>query len=112
MKTLTTKTHRSLSASLIFFVLLTFSCGVLDQNELQLINAIKQIRAMKIDQAIDTLHALLINKPHFKLAQLIYADLLESRAQAINHVGQPFNPNQEELTELLEEAQVRWKHFS
>ena len=83
MKTLINRTQRSLGALLLFFVLLSLSCGALaqvpvqqmDQSELQLIHAIKQIRAMKIDQAIDTLQSLIATKPRFKLAQLIYADL-------------------------------------
>ncbi len=79
--------------------------------EAVLIKALSQIRANQIDAAIEDLAYLVKIRPDFKLAQLIYADLLMARARPITDFGQPGFVAGQRLENLRAEARARWQHF-
>ncbi len=82
------------------------------KTETVLIKAISEIRANQIDAAIKDLEYLTKLHPDFKLAQLMYGDLLLARTRPITDFGQPGFLAGDRLEALREEAQARWKHFS
>ncbi len=74
-----------------------------------LIQALEKIRVGKIDAAIEDMEKLTNLKPDFKLAQLIYADLLLSKAQGITDFGNYYSVPFERIASLRQEARVRWQ---
>ena len=83
-----------------------------DQYELELIQAIKELKNLEIDSAITRLEDLIDKNPNFKLARLVYADLLQAKAGPLSSFGQYASEHQELLVSLQDEAKARWKHFS
>ena len=80
------------------------------QYERLLISALENISRNEMDQALAELEHLVRVEPNFKLAQLIYGDVLLSRSRPITDIGNiPALPN-EYIASLKEEARVRWKH--
>lgn len=79
--------------------------------ETVLIKVLSEIRANQVDAAINDLAYLVKLRPDFKLAQLIYADLLMARARPITDFGQPGFVAGERLEDLRAEALARWQHF-
>ncbi|MDH5425171.1 MAG: L,D-transpeptidase family protein [Gammaproteobacteria bacterium] len=77
--------------------------------EQQLINALTSIQSQQLEQAISQLQQLLKSKPDFKLAQLIYADVLLAKAQGLEKVGQLLKQNVL-LEGFLAEASKRWQN--
>lgn len=75
--------------------------------ELQLIDIFDDIRQGRIDSAQSAVEQLIEDKPNFRLAQLVYGDLLASRAG----VPVSFQSPGPEVELLLAEARQRWKHF-
>lgn len=82
------------------------------KTETVLIKAISEIRANQIDAAIKDLEYLTKLHPDFKLAQLMYGDLLLARTRPITDFGQPGFLAGDRLDALREEAQARWQHFN
>ena len=82
------------------------------KTETVLIKAISEIRANQIDAAIKDLEYLTKLHPDFKLAQLMYGDLLLARTRPITDFGQPGFLAGDRLEALREEAQARWQHFT
>lgn len=80
------------------------------QYETLLINALGKIRDNEIEKALDDLKLLVKAKPNFKLAQLIYADLLLARSRPITDFGHFSALPYDYVKSLREEAKVRWKH--
>ncbi len=81
-----------------------------NQYEKLLISALENISKNDMDQAIAELEHLVRVEPNFKLAQLIYGDLLLSRSRPITDFGNfPALPY-EYIASLKEEARVRWQH--
>lgn len=78
--------------------------------ETMLINALGNIRDNQVDQALADLKHLVKVKPDFKLAQLIYADLLLSRSRPITDFGNFSALPHEYISALREEARARWQH--
>ena len=80
------------------------------QYEGLLINALQNISENKIDNALSDLEHLVRIEPGFKLAQLIYADLLLARSRPITDFGNfpalPYNY----ISSLKDEAVARWQH--
>lgn len=75
-------------------------------------DVIDQVRSFRIDPAIATLETITDQYPNFKLAQLIYADLLMAKAHAINGIGPLMGHAEDELAGLLDEARKRWSHYA
>lgn len=80
-----------------------------DQYEQLLINSLQDIQDDQIDGALEKIETLTQTNPKFKLAQLIYGDLLMAKAGPIRDFGSGAG-NTEELNGLRSEAQVRWQH--
>ncbi len=79
-------------------------------SESLLINALENIKNDKTGQAIKDLRHLIKVNPDFKVAQLIYADMLLARSQAITDFGNIPNASFEQITALRDEAQARWQY--
>ena len=75
--------------------------------ELRLIGILEDFRRGDVDGALGAAERLVSDKPNFRLAHLIYGDLLASRA------GEPiaFEARSAQAESLLAEARQRWKHY-
>lgn len=92
------------------YVLLLLSIGNVtyaQSEEQQLISALTSIQTQHLDLAISKLQKLIKNKPDFKLAQLVYADMMLAKSQGLKVVGQLLNKNQL-LDGFMQEARKRW----
>lgn len=84
-----------------------------NEYENQLITSLRDIQEQRVDGALKKIGNLVEKNPRFKLAQLIYADLLLAKAGPIRDFGNAFTTTpSEELAGLKSEAQVRWQHHS
>jgi murein L,D-transpeptidase YafK len=84
--------------------------GLSVHSESLLINALENINNDKTDQAIKDLRHLIKVNPDFKVAQMIYADMMLARSQAITDFGNIPNAPFERITALRDEAQARWQY--
>jgi len=75
--------------------------------EQQLIHALSSIQSQQLDQAVSQLKKLIKIKPDFKLAQLVYADVLLAKSKGLQSVGDSLKNNQL-LKDFLAEAKARW----
>ncbi|MDH5666080.1 MAG: L,D-transpeptidase [Nitrosopumilus sp.] len=75
-----------------------------------LIQALNELQHQRIDEALQNMETLVRKKPRFKLAQLIYADLLQARTQGITDFGENSGVSKKIVTALREEARQRWQH--
>ena len=78
--------------------------------ETRLILALDDISRNRIDQAIADLEVLVKANPRFRLAQLVYADLLYSRSRVITDFGNLPTAPYAEITALREEALARLRY--
>jgi len=74
--------------------------------EQSLLSAIEAIQDSQMAQAESILKSLIQEKPRFKLAHMLYADLLKSKTQPLNIPGEGLN-NSEQREHLLSEIKVR-----
>ncbi len=72
--------------------------------EEQLVAAIELARAGRLGDSVDALAALVERQPNFRLAQLIYADLLAARSGVRGIMADDEDPR---IKELFEEARLR-----
>jgi murein L,D-transpeptidase YafK len=79
-------------------------------SESLLINALENIKNDKTEQAIKDLRQLIKVNPDFRAAQLIYADMMLARSQAITDFGNIPNVSFERITALRDETQARWQY--
>lgn len=81
--------------------------------EQQLITSLRDIQEQRLDGALEKLGSLIEENPKFKLAQLIYGDMLLAKAAPIDEFGNPYSNNlNSELSGLKNEAQARWQHHN
>jgi murein L,D-transpeptidase YafK len=80
------------------------SAGGLPMPEEQLVRAIELARGGKVADGIRALESLLDRQPNFRLAQLIYADLLAARSGVRGVMADDEDPR---IAELFEEARLR-----
>jgi len=78
--------------------------------ESMLITAMDKIKNNRMDEALTDLELLTSLQPDFKLAQLMYADLLLARSRPITDFGNNYTAPLETISSLREEAIVRWQH--
>ena len=83
-----------------------------DSHETMLIEALDDIRSDRIDAALGVLHNLVTVNPKFRLAQLMYADLLMSRVRPINDFGNNYSVRYDQIRSFRDEARARWHHFA
>lgn len=84
--------------------------GLSTYSEGLLINALENIKNDKTEQAIKDLRQLIKVNPDFRVAQLIYADMMLARSQAITDFGNILNVSFERITALRDEALARWQY--
>jgi murein L,D-transpeptidase YafK len=80
------------------------------QYETMLVNVLGKVKDNQIDNALTDLKHLVTINPKFRLAQLIYADLLLAQAHPITDFGNYSETPYENITALRDEARMRWKH--
>ena len=81
------------------------------QDELMLMRALSEVKAERLDVALSTLEELLSINPDFRLAQLVYGDLLLAKSQPLRRFGDRVNPSSARLGELRLEAQLRFSRY-
>jgi murein L,D-transpeptidase YafK len=79
--------------------------------EAALIRALEKIRGSQIDGAIEELHRLVEVNPNFRLAQLMYADLLLAKTRPISDFGSMPSASLGQIAALRDEARARWRHY-
>jgi len=81
--------------------------------ESKLIGALQQFtRQEKIDPAINDLEQLVETTPKFRLAQLVYADMLMAKAGPISSFGNSDKVTGKALEDLRAEIRMRWQHHN
>jgi len=80
-------------------------------NEKQLVDALEKIRQNRIDDATAELKQLVNANPKFRLAQLIYADMLLAHSRPIHGFGNFPSASYEKITAFRDEAYARWQHY-
>jgi murein L,D-transpeptidase YafK len=100
--------HQVMAADLLSKA--TSDQGLSKHSESLLINALENIKDDKTEQAIKDLRQLIKVNPDFRVAQLIYADMMLARSQAITDFGNIPNVSFERITALRDEAQARWQY--
>jgi len=85
--------------------------GLDNGNETLLISAMEQIRLGHPDAALPLLKQLTGINPKFKLAQLMYADMLLAQSRPISDFGNLSSAPYQQIVSLREEAQARWRHY-
>lgn len=76
-----------------------------------LVDALEQIRRNRINDALPMLQQVTTANPGFRLAQLIYADMLLARSRPVNSFGSFPSARYEQILSLREEARARWRHY-
>lgn len=75
-----------------------------------LIKALSEISAQRLDTALQDIGVLVRQNPTFRLAQLIYGDLLLAQAKPLQGFGNPANTATPQVAALRHEALARWRH--
>ncbi len=75
-----------------------------------LISTFNEVGDNRIDHALGHIETLVQRNPKFRLAQLVYADLLLAKAGPIHDLGNITRESNEQLSNLRAEARVRLKH--
>jgi len=84
--------------------------GVSKGNEELLLKGFESIAEQKFDVALDQMKQLVDIRPDFRLAQLVYADLLIAQVNPLSAVGSSFTENQQKKVHgLIAEAKARIK---
>jgi murein L,D-transpeptidase YafK len=98
-------------AALILFALLagpvTAAETVPDRAEQRLIGALDHLGGNRVDLAIRDLEQLIRDEPRFKLAQLVYGDLLMAKAGNAPTLTNAGSGELEQVRDLLQEARLR-----
>ncbi|MDH5694004.1 MAG: L,D-transpeptidase family protein [Gammaproteobacteria bacterium] len=81
-----------------------------DPYENLLVSALDKIATGELDEAIRSVEDLISSKPNFKLAQMVYGDLLMAKSNGITGFGTP-EKSKEAIQDLMDEAKARWSHF-
>ena len=80
--------------------------------EQSLIQSLDDLSQQRIEPAFERIEQLVEDNPQFRLAQLIYADLLLAKAQPLTDFGAHPEAPEAKLQGLREEARKRWQHYS
>lgn len=84
--------------------------GLSRYSENLLIHALESIKNNQTEQAVKDLRQLIKINPDFKVAQLMYADMMLARSQVITDFGNVSNASFERITALRDEAYARWQY--
>ena len=85
--------------------------SIRQDHEALLIQALEKISLNEIDAALKNLEYLVTANPKFRLAQLVYADLLSARAFPISDFGNLSYAPYQDIAALREEAKSRWNYY-
>jgi len=77
----------------------------------RLLDAVRHIQLSKLGQAEEKLKSLLVERPDFKLAQLIYADVLKAKSGAVMQLGLGLSDTDDKVL-LISEIKNRYKASS
>lgn len=101
--------HLVLFPVLAFFLLmLSYQGNAFARPEQDLIQALKAIQLSDMPRAERLLKTLIIEEPEFKLAHMVYADVLKARSTNLSQVGMGLT-SREELNDLLTEVRSRYE---
>jgi len=81
--------------------------GISEGNEELLIQGLESLASQQFDTALTQFRELTEKRPDFRLAQLVYADLLAAQANPLGGIGSLGGQRQKEIQGLIEEAKVR-----
>ena len=81
-------------------------------NEVLLVRAMQSISKGDTQGALPLLEELVDKYPRFKLAQLMYADLLLAQSRPIRDFGSHPSAPYNQIVALRDEARARWQHYS
>lgn len=76
-------------------------------NETLLLNSLRHLREQRVDSALQDLKTLTRQQPDFRLAQLIYADLMAAQGSPLQEIGQNRSIDDKKLAGLISEAKAR-----
>lgn len=76
-----------------------------------LVDALEKIRSDRVNEALPMLHRVTTANPKFRLAQLIYADMLLARSRPLKGFGGFPSARYDQILSLREEARARWSHY-
>jgi len=79
-----------------------------DKVEPRLVSALSKVRSQQIDSALEDVKVLIKEQPNFKLAQLVYADLLAVKSGQFQGFGNGKETPGNRIAKLRHEAKVRW----
>jgi len=80
-------------------------------HEAMLISALENIRHGEIEKAINGVRLIVDAYPNYRLAQLMYADLLMAKSYPIRDFGNFQPAPYEQIVALLDEAKARWQYY-
>lgn len=80
------------------------------RSESLLIKALSEIGAQRLDAALQDIGTLVHQNPKFKLAQLIYGDLLLAQAKPLQEFGGLSASSTPQVAALRHEARARWQY--
>ena len=86
------------------------SYGSISPEERLLIGALGDITAQRHDQALQTLETLLAQHPNFRLAQMLYGDMLLAKVSEIKPFENPPSTHLSAAAALKDEALTRFNH--
>ncbi|MDH4275598.1 MAG: L,D-transpeptidase family protein [Gammaproteobacteria bacterium] len=79
-------------------------------HEQPLLHALSDVQAQNLEGALTTVEALVNKDPAFRLAQLVYADLLLAKAHTAAQLGAEGGAPHDGIADLMAEAKARWQH--
>lgn len=79
-------------------------------DELTLLRTVDLVRGGELDAALNTIEPLVARNPKFRLAQLVYADILLAKTRPLVGIGVHSGAATERLAPLLEEVVQRYRH--
>lgn len=95
-------------AVIYFFLYSAIAAAVGAHPEERLLDAVRYIQTSELSQAEQKLQALLVERPNFKLAQLVYADVLKAKTGAVMQLGLGLSDTDDKAL-LLSEIKNRYK---
>jgi murein L,D-transpeptidase YafK len=80
-------------------------------HEKMLISALDNIRHGQLETAISSIKLIVDAYPNYRLAQLMYADLLMAKSYPIRDFGNFQSAPYDQIVALLDEAKTRWQYY-
>lgn len=91
----------------VFVLMMSFMGNVSARPEQELLQAIDAIQSSDMLKAERLLKTLIIEEPEFKLAQMVYADVLKARSTRLSQAGMGLT-NRDDLNALITEVRSRY----